>query len=177
MEGIEEWFSSVETGDPFDFCKICEISLPLTAPTWVVNKHYHRNECILEYALCEPCRTGVSDQFSPESKAGIRAFLETGIDWESRILEWTQQDDLVARLAKCISCETSRDTVEGYSISAQLNGNGGFTEGALPLLMCSSCVAIIAESLSPASRRVWTGFLNDHFEGPGSPEFDDLGFF
>jgi hypothetical protein len=176
MPELKQWFDSVETDRPFEECKVCEQLLPLAADTWVVNKHYHRNECIMEYAVCERCRDGVSGKFSEESKASIRDFLETGIDWEKRMIEWMALRDPAERLDACVACRTPRGEMEGFTISAQFNHDGTLIDGALPLLMCSDCVARVTAALSKQSRKVWQDFISRHFEGPDSEDVD-LGIF
>lgn len=170
-----KWFESVETDAPFLLCKVCIHPL-VFSDTWVVNKHYHRDECVMEYAVCEECRDGISGQFSEESKAAIRSFLENEIDWEQRMLDWMTLRNPVERLDYCIACRNPRSLMEGFAISAQFRHNGTLIEGALPLLMCSNCVARITSSLSQESREVWRDFVARHFEGPG-PEDIDLGIF
>ena len=176
MPELKEWFDSVETDRPFETCKACGELLPLAADTWVVNKHYHRGECIMEYAVCERCRDGVSGKFSEDSKAAARGFLESGIDWEQRMTEWMSLRDPVERLDACVACRTPRGEMEGFTISAQFRHNGTLIEGALPLLMCSGCVSRVTASLSPQSRKVWQDFISRHFEGPDSEDID-LGIF
>lgn len=176
MPELKKWFDSVETDRPFEICKVCEQLLPLAADTWVVNKHYHRGECILEYAVCETCRDGVSGKFSEDSKAAIRDFLENSINWEERMTEWMLLRNPVERLDACVACRIPRDLMEGFTISAQFHHNGNLIDGALPLLMCSDCVAQVTASLSEESRKVWQDFITRHFEGPGSEDVD-LGIF
>lgn len=170
-----KWFESVETDMPFDTCKVCTHPLDFSE-TWVVNKHYHRDECVMEYAVCEECRDEVSGTFSEESKAAIRAFLEKEINWEQRILDWMALKNTAERLDDCVACRAPRFLAEGFAISAQFQQGGYLIEGALPLLMCSNCVAQITASLSPQSRKVWRDFVIRNFEGPG-PEDINSGIF
>lgn len=179
MLDLKKWFDSVETDRPFEICQVCTQLLPLAADTWVVNKHYHRDECVLEYAVCEKCRDEVSGRFSESSKSTIRDFLETRIDWEQRILDWMALANPVDRLDECVSCRTKRTEMEGYTISAQFRYDGSLIDGALPLLMCSSCVSTVTSCLSEESRRVWQDFTSSYFDGPDSEDtdFDSLGIF
>ena len=176
MPELKQWFDSVETSKPFETCKVCDQLLPRVADSWVVNKHYHRSECIMEYAVCENCRDEVSGKFSEDSKAAIRNFLENGINWEQRMTEWMLLQNPVGRLDACVACRTPREEMEGFTISAQFRHNGTLIDGALPLLMCSNCVAQVTASLSSESRKVWQDFISWHFEGPDSEDID-LGIF
>lgn len=172
MRDLQRWFDSVETDRAFEMCKVCDQLLPLAADTWVVNKHYHREECVMEYAVCEKCRDEVSALFSDSSKAAIRDFLETSIDWEQRMLDWMTLHNPVERLDHCVACRTARTEMQGFTISAQFRHDATLVEGALPLILCSGCVNVITESLSPESRKVWQEFVSEYFEGPDSEDFD-----
>ena len=177
MPELMKWFESVETDAPFDTCKVCAHPL-VFSESWVVNKHYHREECVMEYAVCEECRDEISGKFSEESKAAIRTFLESEIDWEQRMLDWMALDNPGKRLDHCVACRIPSFLPDGYAISAQFRQDGSLIEGALPLLMCSDCVARITASLSPESREVWRDFVARHFDGPdpGGGRYD-LGIF
>jgi len=176
MSKLMQWFDSLETDRPFEICKVCDQLLPLAADSWVVNKHYHRSECVMEYAVCERCRDNVSNRFSEASKEAIRDFLETNIDWEQRMLGWMELDDQVKRLDNCVACRIPRELTDGFTLSAHFRQDGSLIDGALPLLMCSDCVGTITASLSPESRRTWQDFISEHFEGPDSEDID-LGIF
>jgi len=176
MSELIRWFDSVETNKAFKFCKVCDLPLPLASDVWVVNKHYHRSECVLEYAICEPCRDVVSESFSEASKAAIRGFLESEIDWEQCMLDWMALDHPAERMDHCVACRLPRAQMEGFTVSAQFGMDGSLIEGALPFLMCQSCVAQITATLSDESRKVWQNFIADNFEGPDADELD-LGFF
>lgn len=169
---MTRWFDSIETGKPFKFCKVCELPLPLAADVWVVNKHYHRGECILEYAVCESCRNHVSENFSESSKAEIRKFLESEIVWEQRILDWMTLENPAERMNHCVACRVPREKMEGFTISAQFSKDGSLIYGALPLLMCSTCVSRITARLSDESRKVWQNFIAEYFEGPDADGYD-----
>lgn len=171
MRQLAQWFDSIETGKPFVSCKICQKPLVETGVNWVVNKHYHRKECILEYAICEPCRDEVSGRFSDASKAWIRDFLETKIDWQERALEWAKLDQPIKRMDHCVACTMPREWMLGFTISAQFRSDGSLIEGALPLLLCSHCVGQISEGLSPESRETWNRFIAMYFEGPDTPDY------
>lgn len=173
MHELAHWFESVETGQSFETCKICEKSLFLSTNAWVVNKHYHRQECILEYAVCEPCRDQVTKEFSGSSKAAIRDFLESNIDWEQRMLDWMELEQPAGRMDQCVACLCPRETMHGFTISAQFSHDGSLIDGPLPLLLCSQCVSQITDNLSPQSLAAWNQFIATYFEGPdaGSPNF------
>ncbi|MES2982562.1 MAG: hypothetical protein V4727_09640, partial [Verrucomicrobiota bacterium] len=80
MRQLAQWFESIETGKPFVSCKICQNSLSTASKSWVVNKHYHRKECVLEYAICDQCRDDVAGSFSEASKKIFEDLSKEGLE-------------------------------------------------------------------------------------------------
>ncbi len=87
MREMDEWLASVETGEAFSHCIRCELPLLEIDVPWLVNKEMVRGECVLEYAICLPCRDWVTAQLSEKSKEFVRELLERAIDWEARMNE------------------------------------------------------------------------------------------
>jgi len=175
MRTMEEWLTSEETGESFAHCLRCKVPLVEIDSPWLVNKEFFRGECILEYAICQPCRDLVTDDLSEESKESVRHFLEREIDWEERTKEIMLSHDPVSRLDECISCRTPRDQLAGFGISALFDSGGRLVEGPLPLMICRECISRMTAALSEESRAVWRKFLSDNFAGPpGDSEFPGL---
>ena len=172
MRTLDEWLESEETGRPFSHCLCCKLPLLEIAEPWLVNKEIVRGECVLEYAICQPCRDLVTEQLSGEAKAAVRRFLEYEIDWEARMREFMLSHDLRERFDACIACCTPREELEGFGISALFDSGGSLVTGPLPLLICQQCVARMTADLSDQSREVWKNFLARHFTGPPG----DFGF-
>jgi hypothetical protein len=168
MRSMEDWMSSEETGEPFSHCLCCRMPLVEVAAPWLINKEYVRDECVLEYAVCQPCRDVVTELLSEESKASVRRFLESEIDWDARTKEFMLSHDITERFDRCIACRTPRAELEGFGISALFDSGGSLITGALPLLICQPCIGRMTESLSEQSRKVWKTFLAEHFAGPAS---------
>jgi hypothetical protein len=166
MRSIGTWLASEESGTAFCHCVACRLPLLEIAAPWLVNKEFHRGECVLEYAICQPCRQRVTDEFSEESKEVVRTYLENKVDWQERFREFMMQDDLVRRFDSCAVCRVPRESLEGFGISAFFDSDGQLIESALPMLICSACVADATEKLSRATRESWQRFLEEHFDGP-----------
>lgn len=175
MKSILQWLRSEETGRPFQKCNGCGFPLLEIGEPWLVNKEYHRGECVVEYAICVPCRERVSSQFCDESKKAIRNFIENEIDWETRLREFMMFETQVERFNHCISCRTPSHDLEGYGISALFDSEGYLTSGPLPLLICKGCTSRMTASLSEDSREVWRQFCSE-FHGTTSDD-NDLGIF
>lgn len=172
MRTIDEWLGSEETGEPFTHCLCCKIPLVEIDASWLVNKEIAHGECVLEYAICLPCRDLVTERLSEESKESVRNFLEQEIDWDARMREFMLSHDLTERFSACIACRTPRAEMKGFGLSASFDSGGSIVEGALPLLICQPCIGRMTASLSEKSREVWRDFLERNFAGPHS----DSGF-
>ncbi len=172
MNRIEVWLVSEETGERFSHCVRCRLPLAEIAAPWLVNKEFHRGECVLEYAICQPCRDQVTDQLSEASKESVRRFLEHEIDWDARVGEFMLSHEISGRFDACISCRRPRAELDGFGISALFDAGGHLVTGPLPLLICRGCIARMTADLSVESREVWKTFLRKHFAGPD----DDSGF-
>ena len=166
MRSMDEWLGSEETGEQFSHCLCCRLPLLEIDAPWLVNKEFHRGECVLEYAICQPCRDHVTDQLSEESKETVRQFLEHEIDWGERVKEFMLSHDATERFDACISCRTPRGELDGFGISALFDSGGQVVTGSLPLMICRGCIGRMTHSLSNSSREVWRKFLTDHFTGP-----------
>ncbi len=166
MRMMDDWLASEETGKAFTHCQCCRLPLVEIDAPWLVNKEFVGDECVLEYAVCQPCRDAVTERFSEESKEVARNFLEHEIDWAARISEFMMAHDPVQRLDACVACRTARDETAGFGISALFDSGGVLVTGPLPLLVCKVCVGRMTAGFSDHSREVWKSFLEVNFDGP-----------
>ncbi len=166
MRTLDGWLESEETGMAFSHCVCCRVPLLEMDAPWLVNKEFLKGECVLEYAICQPCRDDVTDRLSEESKEGVRHFLEHEIDWGARVGEFMMAADPVSRFDGCIACRTARDEAAGFGISGLFDSAGTLVTGSLPLLVCKACVERMTVGFSDQSREVWRSFLELNFAGP-----------
>lgn len=146
-----------------------------TDSPWLVNKEYHRSECVLEYAVCGSCRDELTASLSEDSKEEVRRFLEAEIEWEDWLNRTMMMHDVTRRFDSCIACQAPREKIDGYGVSAYFDPGGALVTGPLPLLMCRSCIDRMTASLSPESREVWTRFQSEYLgESPGDSAFPGL---
>ena len=176
MRTIDEWLGSEETGGAFTHCLCCKVPLVEIDAPWLVNKEFARGECVLEYAICQPCRDLVTDELSDDSKEAVRYFLEKEIDWDERVKEFMLSHELTERFDGCIAGRTPRVKLAGFGISALFDSGGSLVTGPLPLLICQPCIGRMTASLSDDSREVWRNFLVKNFAGPSS-DSEFPGFF
>ncbi len=166
MRTMNDWLASEETGQAFTHCQCCRLPLVEIDAPWLVNKEFVGGECVLEYAVCQPCRDDVTERFSEESKEAVRNFLEHEIDWAARMGEFMMAQDAVERLDSCIACRTARAEAAGFGISGLFDSGGVLVTGPLPLLVCRACVGRMTAGFSDHSREVWKSFLELNFAGP-----------
>lgn len=164
---IHDWLESVETGGSFETCTKCARELSSTGEPWIVNKEWHRGECVMEYALCHTCRGEMQASISAESLAFVQRFFEQHID-PMRFLEHVSaDDDDPARLiAECFACGQSRESVDGFGISAMFEAPNVLEIGPLPVLMCHHCSAKVEAGISKETRESWQRFVDENFPGP-----------
>lgn len=173
---IEDLLNSAETGAPFSHCVKCRLPLLEIDQPWWVSQEIQQDECVFEYAICQPCRDAVARQLSDESKEAVRQFLAREIDWDARISEFMLSYDMRERFAACIACRTPREAVRAYVRSALFDSGGVLVSGPLPWMICHACVTRMNECLSSESREIWRKFLDENFPGPPE-DCTFLGFF
>lgn len=164
---IHNWLRSVESGREFEQCTQCGCSLADTRQPWIVNKEWHRGECVMEYALCHECRGGMIASISAESVRFVQGFFEQHID----PMRWIEQigagdGDPAELVASCFACGQSRDDAEGFGISAMFEVAGTLEIGPLPVMICQDCSAKVEEGLSKETRDSWQRFVDENFPGP-----------
>lgn len=175
MRSMEDWLVSDETGESFRHCVACRVPLLELDASWLVNKDYSGGECVLEYAVCQPCRDRLSSAIPEHTKAAVRSFLETEIDWPRRLCEFLGESDGNRRFSHCIACREPRESLDGFAISALFDAEGHLVTGPLPLLMCRGCFTRMTSLLCDESRALWQRFLREHFDQPFGD--DHLGIF
>jgi len=180
MPDCPPWLQSEETGDVFSHCVHCRLPLLEIDVPYLVTKEYRRNECIMEYALCQHCRDELAAGFSEASKLAVRQFLECEIDWDTRVKEFMLDDTLQRRIAACVACRKPRADTESFMLSALFDSGGELVTGPLPLILCGDCTARLVAELSPATLDAWRAFIDQHFPGPpdeGDSHYGHLGLF
>lgn len=163
---INNWLRSVETGHPFEQCTQCGCTLAGSGEPWIVNKEWHRGECVMEYALCHVCRSGMIASISEESARYVQGFFESHIDALRWFGHFAAQDDPEGLVESCFACGLPRGETEAFGISAMLSAPGMLEIGPLPVMICQGCSAMVEEGLSKETRDSWERFIDDNFPGP-----------
>ncbi|MFU8894461.1 MAG: hypothetical protein ACNA8L_12625 [Luteolibacter sp.] len=163
---IDHWLQSVETGREFEQCTKCACQLEATGEPWIVNKEWHRSECVMEYALCHHCRGDMQASISAESLEFVQKFFEEHID----PMRWLEQiggnDDPASLIESCFACGQSRESAEAFGISAMFTAQGTLEIGPLPVMICQECSAKVEAGLSKQTRESWRRFVDENFPGP-----------
>ncbi len=176
MFSISRWLQSDETDRPFAHCILCEQGLLEIGASWLVNKEFQNDECVVEYAICIPCRDEVGKGIDAESKQAVRHFIADEIDWDSRMKEFMMEADVAGRFDACIGCLEPREGLGAYGICALYDADGDLTVGALPLLICNTCTARMFSKISDSSRETLQKFRKAFLTGDADLD-TDLGFF
>jgi len=158
-------FHSAETGQPFQVCIACGLTLDDPDLPYLVAKSFRRGECIFEYAICEDCRCNMSQEFSVESRENLANFFEHRVNIKKRSIFLAFGSNPDPWIEKCAACQTPRNEAESYSIGGVLLGSDMLFD-PYPLCLCGTCEEEIQELLSKKTRGMWDDFVDDHFEGP-----------
>ncbi len=157
-------FHSVEHDSPFSSCCRCERPLDEIGEPYVINKQFDRGECVLEFALCQPCHISVTDDMSEESKETTQKFFEENTDMDARSEELTDADP-EDWIRHCIACGKIPNSKESFSLGGMVM-DGGFVFDPYPLMVCGDCQSEVESRLSAQTKRRWDRFISDHFDGP-----------
>lgn len=142
---------------PFQNCTRCGESLPDFPGGFQISKAYKRGECVMEYALCDHCRTKMMEEFSQESKKRLAQFQD-------------EEVTLDRGLDSCAVCNAERKApgMDDFVIT-------GVCEGLALLhsvMICGKCGDTVQGMISQKTRDTWRRFVDDNFPGP--PPVDSL---
>lgn len=163
---IPDKFHSFETDAAFTNCCDCGCELLISAQTYMIQKSYSKDECVMEFALCYACKEKLDQQISAESKEAIYDFLFDN----SNILEQQGEntfEEAMQNTEKCITCGKVLQDCEGFTYSGLFVGNHIVTSPS-PMLICDECQGALAENISDQTRDVKDKFYAEHFPGPPS---------
>jgi len=163
---IDDWLRSVETGCEFEQCTKCGTPLADSGEPWIVNKEWHRGECVMEYALCHECRGGMLASISKESAQYVQEFFERHIDPLRWLEHFGAEGNPAELVASCFACGQSRDEAGGFGISAMFKTAGVLEIGPLPVMICQDCSGKVEAGLSKETRDSWQRFVDENFPGP-----------
>ncbi len=142
---------------PFQNCTACGESLADFPRGFQISKAYKNGECVMEYALCDHCRTKMLEEFSEESKNRLHKFQD-------------DQVHLDYGLTHCAVCGRARN--EGPMSDFVITGICADAALHHGLLMCGDCGDGVQELISQQTRDTWRRFVDSHFPGP--PPADGL---
>ena len=154
---IPEEFHSFETGKPFTECIECNGDLTDEDSDYVIEKGFHENEVIFEYAMCEDCAKGFRCELSKESLKHVKRMLR-----RPKMKETTDG---------CRMCALPRHELLSYTIIGSCVGPT-MMYWSFPMLICGDCMEKILEGLSKQSRDAFDDFEERNFPGPPASELD-----
>ena len=136
---------------PFSHCTRCGESLPDFPGGFQISKAYKRGECVMEYALCDHCRTKMMEEFSQESKQRLAQFQD-------------EEVTLDRNLEACAVCNASRHApgLEDFVITGVCEGVGLLHS----VMICGNCGDTVQGMISQKTRDTWRRFVDENFPGP-----------
>lgn len=163
-DSIPPIFHSVELDAPFESCCRCHQKLNEISTPYMINKQFDRGECVLEFALCQPCHISVTNEMSEESKETTQKFFDERTDMAARSeeLETAEADEWIRC---CVACGKTPSSKEPFSLGGMVL-NGLFVFDPYPLMVCGNCQTEVENRLSEQTRKRWDRFIADHFDGP-----------
>lgn len=134
---------------PFTICTRCGESLVHFEQGFLISKMFKAGECLMEYAICQPCHERMILEYSNESKRALQQHHEHHFH-ELNSLEL------------CAFCKKV-STAEGeFSV-------GGLCQGEAlqqAIHICHGCAENIQGLISESTRDVWRRFREENMPGP-----------
>ncbi|HYF34027.1 MAG TPA: hypothetical protein VD994_01960 [Prosthecobacter sp.] len=155
----QELYSEYEER-PFGHCTRCGESLNDDEGGFQISKAYKRGECVMEYALCDHCRTAMLEEFSQESKKRLSQFQDDHVQ-------------LDRGLDCCSVCGVSRTSgeINDFVITGLCEGSN-LMHG---IMVCGKCGDGIQDVISAKTRDTWRRFVDENFPGPpGEGEYPEI---
>ena len=135
---------------PFQSCTRCGEALAAVEGGYQIFKLFHGTEVLYEYALCQPCHTGVMDQFSEHSRARMAGYHSQRVTL-----------NLGPHLCAVCGNERGENGEPEYALSAACDG----TALRHSLMLCGVCLREMQALLSPETRRTWQRFVDENLPG------------
>lgn len=138
---------------PFRHCTRCGETLHDDHGGFQISKAYKNGECVMEYALCDHCRTTMMEEFSQESKKRLSEFQDDHVDLERG-------------LQHCSVCGQGRDGngTDDYVITGICEHESLLHS----IMICGSCADGVQGVLSSKTKDTWRRFVDENFPGPPS---------
>jgi hypothetical protein len=185
MEYINEYikipsvFYCHTTQKPFSECLVCKTNLLKTDTQYVIEKAvrqypgFSAKDIVSEYAVCLECNNKMQDTLSDHSKDLIHNYFNRKVNLAERRERLLREKgtDVEAWLNSCLIYETPQDKTVEYQLYAQCAGKYLlFTY--MPFMISGRAIEEIADQLSPETKDVLNGFIDQHFGLP--PELRSL---
>lgn len=145
---------------PFKHCTRCGETLDDDAGGFQISKAFKNGECVMEYALCDHCRTAMMEEFSQESKKRLATYQDENVD-------------LGRGLQHCSVCGQGRDDngTDDYVITGICEHDRLLHS----IMICGGCADGVQELLSNKTKDTWRRFVDENFPGPpGEGEYPEI---
>jgi len=164
--------SFLEEG-PFESCTVCKAPLIEDGTHYIIEKGYHREEVIFEYAICMSCRGALMNELSAKSVRLINDYFDERVDLVERrkqLLE-TCENRVKPWIDTCVLTGRTLTTSDTYQVCGQCDGSDLlFTY--LPYAISEKALEDMLPRLSRKTRERLDNFTSDFLGLP--PEVKDL---
>lgn len=176
---IPEAFYSFAAGKPFDQCICCETYLLEEGTSYVIEKAVVQylgtgaKDVAFEYAMCLSCVEKMRQALSKASLARMQAFFQERVDFAGRRQELIRQGRRQVQdwLQHCLVSHAPMSRAAEYQLFAQCDGTQMLL-GDTPYMLCGQTMAELQQLLSPETKEVLDGFVDQYFGLP--PEWKEL---
>jgi len=168
---VPKLFWSEYSDGPFARCIDCDCELE-ACDFYLVQKCYVGTEPVFEFAICNTCRTNVSEQCSDETNKAVQEFLQAHLRRREREFEELDEMETVLRkcMDECVICSRARSECHRYTVGGlgvemdlvvQLS-----PQAQSPLMICQECEGSMGKLVSQKTRETWDRFVEEKFDSP-----------
>lgn len=171
---IPKLFHSLEFDGPFENCTLCGSVLRGGDGRYIIQRVFHKDEPILELAMCMSCRDDHSMELSDESRERIEQYIRQTLDLQPRIEKITQLETIESLdpwLNECLLTGHPWSASNRRSICGICCGDELELGHLFPYMITGVAEEALSERVSQKTRDWLSDFVGTHFGMP--PEFCD----
>jgi len=155
---IPSCFFSTELGTPFSTCAMCSAHLRNSGINYFVEKYYRDKNIAFEYAICENCKSQMSDEISSESLNNINNYFIENVNIEKRVdLLANFDNSIVPWISNCLFKSKPRSECSEYQLAAQCR-NDQLIVSILPFMVSNDATEEIQSILSKKTKENFKRF-------------------
>ena len=170
---IPDYFKSLDTGESFQTCKLCECSLDgqdfVIEKTFKNNKVFQARELLFEYAVCMTCAKSAHQDISEESMAKIMELMsahQSQYHMRLQLLHQNEHYDMLAWSEHCFFTGKPTRLCEEFTVSA-LFEKGQLIYEYSPVVVSDDFMELLQDHLSVETKKLLGGLGEELIDSPG----------